>query len=114
MSGLHAASDRVNVAYGALDPHVDQVIFSHGELDPWRTIGVLETDGHGSLAVIVPRNYDRSIQTTGINANNIIFSLESPQGAELADFSTTDSVALAEVKNAIADQIRSWIERHHH
>lgn len=35
--------DRHNTIYGALNPDITYVLFTQGELDPWRTIGV-QTD----------------------------------------------------------------------
>lgn len=41
---VHAAVDRVNLAFGGLSPEVNNVINIHGYYDPWRPLGVYKED----------------------------------------------------------------------
>lgn len=85
-----ANSDRLNTNYGALTPNVQQAIFTHGELDPWRTIGITQSR---------------------LNAPALVIS-GSPQGAELLDFNDSDSDILRAAKNTIAAYVAYWVVIH--
>jgi Serine carboxypeptidase S28 len=43
------------VIYGALAPNVRNVYSTHGQLDPWRPMGVQEDINEASPTVILPR-----------------------------------------------------------
>jgi len=46
--------DRTNTIFGALDPRVRNVYSTHGQLDPWRPMGVQEDINEFSPTVILP------------------------------------------------------------
>lgn len=86
----HQTSDRLNVAHGGLRPEVTNVVFTHGELDPWRTIGVLEDlrdDGRAPAIVIGGAS----------------------QAQDLSALSENDSQELLDAKLRIKALIRYWI-----
>ncbi|XP_063709094.1 thymus-specific serine protease-like [Culicoides brevitarsis] len=45
---------KTNEKYGALDPKVTNVYFTHGSIDPWSAIGVQETQHEASPAYVIP------------------------------------------------------------
>lgn len=45
--------DRQNTVYGALNPDVTYVLFTQGELDPWRTVGVQTDLNENSPAFVI-------------------------------------------------------------
>lgn len=46
-------SVRFNTAFGGVTPRASNAIYIHGELDPWRTVGVQTDDDNDSTTVIV-------------------------------------------------------------
>lgn len=46
-------ADRFNTAFGGVTPGASNVLYIHGELDPWRTVGVQNDDNNNSTVVIV-------------------------------------------------------------
>lgn len=54
---VHQNVDRTNVIYGSLFPNARNVYSTHGQLDPWRTMGVQEDINEHSPTVILPREY---------------------------------------------------------
>lgn len=84
----HQTADRINVAHGGINPAVTNVLFSHGEMDPWRTIGVLEDLNESSPAIVI---------------ENV------SQAADLRHFNPNDSQELLDARQAIRRQIRYWI-----
>lgn len=84
----HQTSDRLNVAHGALQPAVTNVVFTHGELDPWRTIGVLDDLNESSPAIIIP---------------------DASQAQDLSALSENDSQELQDAKLRIVSVIQYWI-----
>ena len=52
---VHRNIERTNVIYGATNPRVNNVYSTHGEIDPWRPMGVQEDINESSPTVILPR-----------------------------------------------------------
>ncbi|XP_026479923.1 putative serine protease K12H4.7 [Ctenocephalides felis] len=50
---LNTGIERTNVVYGALTSAVDKVIFTHGTVDPWHSIGLLEEVNPESPVIVV-------------------------------------------------------------
>lgn len=46
---------KTNVFYGGLDPQIDNVFFTHGEMDPRRSLGPSEDINIYSPVVVMPR-----------------------------------------------------------
>lgn len=46
-------ADRFNTAFGGVTPRASNAIYVHGQLDPWRTVGVQVDDNDNSTIVIV-------------------------------------------------------------
>lgn len=84
----HQTSDRLNVAHGGLQPAVTNVVFTHGELDPWRTIGVQEDLNDSSPAIVIAG---------------------ASQAQDLSALSENDSQELQDAKLRIKAQIQYWI-----
>lgn len=47
---------KTNVKYGGFNPAITNAYFTHGELDPWHEMGILEDLNKMSPAVIIPRS----------------------------------------------------------
>lgn len=54
LQSAYAASNRINIAHGGLHPQVTNVIFTHGDLDPWRTIGVQRDLNRDARVLVIP------------------------------------------------------------
>lgn len=82
--------NRFNSGFGELNPGVTNTIFMHGELDPWRSIGV-QTDLNPSTPAIVIRG--------------------ASQGNDLGPIDEeTDSDEIIEAKRTISAVITEWVE----
>lgn len=51
---IYANVDRKNVLYGGFRPDIRNVYFTHGLIDPWRTMGIQEDLNPHSPANVVP------------------------------------------------------------
>lgn len=47
-------SDRVNVLFGGLNPEVNNVIFTQGMNDPWRTVGIQQPINDLTPTFVIP------------------------------------------------------------
>jgi Serine carboxypeptidase S28 len=54
---IHANAHRTNIIYGEMSPNVRNVYSTHGELDPWRAMGVQKDINVHSPTFILPREY---------------------------------------------------------
>ena len=52
-----------NAFYGGLNPHVYNVFFTHGEMDPRRNLGPLEDLNDRSPVVVMSRNLENFLNT---------------------------------------------------
>lgn len=75
--------------YGALNPSTTNVFSTHGEIDPWRPMGVQEDINDSSPTFIMARQAHCS------NLNSI---------------RDTDSPDVLESKQRIAELVRMWLE----
>ncbi|XP_026482056.1 thymus-specific serine protease-like [Ctenocephalides felis] len=50
---LHNGINRTNIVYGGLKPKLTKVIFTHGTIDPWHAIGVLQDLNEDTPTIIV-------------------------------------------------------------
>lgn len=57
---LNDGIERTNVVYGALSSAVDRVIYTHGTIDPWHAIGLLEEINTESPVIVVKGKYNYS------------------------------------------------------
>lgn len=48
--------ERKNVKYGGMNPAVNNVYFTQGSIDPWRTMGIQNDLNDRSPADVVPGN----------------------------------------------------------
>lgn len=55
---------RTNVVFGGLDPQIFNVFFTHGEMDPKRTLGPNEDINENSPAVVMSRKIERIIKVS--------------------------------------------------
>lgn len=53
-SQMDVLIERKNTIYGGWNPEVDNVFFTHGQVDPWRTMGVQKDLNAFSPAAIIP------------------------------------------------------------
>lgn len=82
--------DRFNTAFGELNPSVTNTIFVHGELDPWRSIGVQSDLNPSSPAIII----------RGASQGNDLGPINEEE----------DSDELIEAKRTISAIITEWVE----
>lgn len=85
---LEQNSKRTNIAFGGMRPNVTNSIFTHGSIDPWRTLGVM-ADLHDSALAIVIEGESHSKDLGSIHKN--------------------DSPALVEAKEAVLQIVRNWL-----
>lgn len=45
---------RKNATYGGLNPSITNVVFTHGQLDPWRALGVQKSLNKDAIAIVIP------------------------------------------------------------
>jgi hypothetical protein len=55
MFSVDETTRRKNAFFGGLHPNVRNVFFTHGDMDPLRSLGVTEDLNEYSPAVIIPR-----------------------------------------------------------
>lgn len=55
-SVIEAKINRTNEKYGALDPKVTNVYYTHGSIDPWSSIGIRETQNEKAPAFVIPEH----------------------------------------------------------
>lgn len=100
-----------NVLYGGFQPDVTNVYFTHGSIDPWHHMGVLDDLNHHSPATVIP----------GLNSN-IYFLLRTYNG-RVSDISgishcrdlgsinyEKDSKALINSKVTIRNLVKKWLK----
>lgn len=51
---LPSVIQRKNAMYGAMNPAVTNVIFTHGHLDPWRMMGIQKDLNRNAQAIVIP------------------------------------------------------------
>lgn len=108
-ASAHAASDRLNVAHGGLSPSVTNVIFTHGNLDPWRTIGVLEDVNPEATVLIIDGKYICKRSLYSIINIFYLYNIGSAQSTDLLGFSENDTQAETDAKLIIKELIRYWV-----
>lgn len=61
---------RTNYMFGGVDPGVTNVFFTHGSIDPWHRMGILQDLNHYSPAVFIPgrKRIDREPAAMNIHA----------------------------------------------
>lgn len=80
---------RTNVIYGGYNIAITNAYFSHGELDPWHPMGILEDLNKLSPAFIIPR---------------------SAHVPDHRSISINDSIEMRESKERIRELIRGWLQ----
>ncbi|KAJ6639188.1 putative serine protease K12H4.7 [Pseudolycoriella hygida] len=80
--------ERKNVKYGGMNPAVKNVYFTHGSIDPWRTMGIQTDLNDQSPADVVPG---------------------ASHCADLSSNSPNDSPRMREVRDRIFNLVRQWI-----
>lgn len=81
---LQQNTEKTNQLFGGLDPGTDNVYFTHGQLDPWRAMGLQE---EGKATIL-------------------------PEYAHCKDFQSIndkDSNEMKASKEKIADLVRKWV-----
>ena len=43
-----------NIEYGGFEPIVDNIVFVHGSIDPWHSMGVLKDLHEGAPSIFIP------------------------------------------------------------
>lgn len=59
---MEANIERTNTIYGHMNPAVTNIFFTQGQLDPWRPMGLQEDLNEHSPAVVIPSNYQYSLE----------------------------------------------------
>lgn len=85
---IHANIRATNLKYGGLNPRVTNVIFTHGDVDPWAAAGLNEEYDERAPVIIIP----------GASHCNDFFSISS-----------NDSPALRAAKERISRLVKQWI-----
>lgn len=98
---------RTNVFYGGLDPKIFQVFFTHGEMDPRRSLGPSEDINPNSPVVVMSRE---SIKIS--LRNQLKFTRISVQsfGRDFGSPSDADYAVLVSTKARARQLILEWIE----
>lgn len=86
---IEASIDKTNAKYGALNPRVTNVYFTHGSIDPWSAIGVQETQNEAAPAYVIPRH---------------------SHCADLYSASGRDTPEMKHVKDTIWSLVDKWIK----
>lgn len=81
--------ERSNTQYGGFNLHVTDVYFTHGDLDPWHPMGILEDLNESSPVTIIPL---------------------SAHCADLGQISTDDSDEMRASKERIRDLVHVWLQ----
>ncbi|XP_037040840.1 putative serine protease K12H4.7 [Bradysia coprophila] len=79
---------RKNVKYGGMNPQVTNVYFTHGSIDPWRTMGIQSDLNDRAPADVIPG---------------------ASHCADLYSISPDDSPKMREVKERIFSLVKLWI-----
>ncbi|XP_001868269.2 putative serine protease K12H4.7 [Culex quinquefasciatus] len=87
-SSMHANVARTNTIYGHMNPEVTNVLFTQGQLDPWRPMGVQQDLNERSPAVVIPL------------ASHV---------ADLNSISDWDSTEMRAAKEKISELVRLWL-----
>ncbi|XP_058831051.1 thymus-specific serine protease-like [Topomyia yanbarensis] len=85
---LEANVARTNVIYGHMQPAVTNVFFTHGQLDPWRPMGLQEDLNEHSPAVVIPL---------------------ASHCADLSSISADDSPEMRAAKERVFELIQLWL-----
>lgn len=56
---LYDFVERKNTLYGAWNPAVTNVIWTHGHLDPWRAMGIQTDLNRHATAIVIPGKFVR-------------------------------------------------------
>lgn len=79
---------RTNVIYGGWNPEVTNVFFTHGQLDPWRAMGIQVNLNDQSPAVVIPG---------------------ASHCADLSSISVQDSEEMLAAKQKILELVKQWL-----
>ncbi|XP_062563844.1 putative serine protease K12H4.7 [Armigeres subalbatus] len=85
---LDANIERTNVIYGHMNPAVTNVIFTHGQLDPWRPMGLQEDLNEHSPTIIIPM---------------------ASHCADFGSISDIDSPEMVAAKERVFELFRLWV-----
>lgn len=87
---IHANIRATNLKYGALEPQVTNVYFTHGDVDPWSALGIKEDYNENAPADVVPG---------------------ASHCADLYSISSRDTPAMRAVKEKISELVEKWLEQ---
>lgn len=82
---IYNNAEETNKYFGGLDPDTSNVYFTHGQLDPWRAMGLQEE----GKATIIP---------------------EHAHCTDFASISSSDSKEMKASKEKIAELVRIWLK----
>lgn len=95
-----------NTIFGALDPTVDHVYSTHGEIDPWRPMGVQEHINANSPTFVLPRKF---FHFKSKHLNYVAIISGESHVADLYSASEFDSPFMAAHKMRIFALISRWL-----
>lgn len=98
--------DRTNVIYGSLLPEARNVYSTHGQLDPWRTMGTQVDINESSPTVIIPRMKKICFSDSILQWNS--FLVES-HCSDLGSISEYDSPEMRASKERIFELVQQWL-----
>ncbi|KAI8438857.1 hypothetical protein MSG28_011203 [Choristoneura fumiferana] len=79
---------QTNIMYGGITPNVTNVVFTHGDMDPWRRLGVLKDLSDTAV-----------VRITNGTSNSALLNLDSSNPALLKD------------REYVKQMIKKWIEK---
>lgn len=83
------AVQRTNDKYGGYNPNVENVFFTHGEVDPWRIMGIQQTQSELSPVVVISG---------------------ASHGQDLNEMKASDNSEMRAAKLKIKQLIEKWIQ----
>lgn len=98
-----------NEKYGGLNPAVTNVYFTHGELDPWKPVGVLNDLAEDAPATVIPcNNFFNNNKDIALLISYFKFSVVSHVG-DFGTISSNDTIGLSFSKKKVRELLIKWL-----
>lgn len=97
---------RLNGVFGGKQPAVSKVIFTHGELDPFRSLGVQSDLNDESPVIVIPRKFVYNIIIHF--CLYYMFFLGASHASDMDSIGEDDWPELVEAKEMVRDTIFRW------
>lgn len=97
--------DNTNKIFGGLRPEVENVYMTHGQLDPWRSVG-LEDENQ---VTIIPSKFSPLLNISSTNYLKLISFSVHAHCKDLGSISDRDTPELRASKEKVAALVRQWL-----